>query len=146
MAEFAKSGNDPRARFYGAEAALQRGDAVEAKAALQALLADTPADAPWRKIVAARLAEIAPDQRQEGPKTLAGPTAQDIAAAQSMSPEERRAMIRGMVERLAARLEQNPGDKEGWARLAHAYEVLGDADKAREARARATVADAPSTR
>ena len=55
-------------------------------------------------------------------------------------------MIRGMVERLAARLEQNPGDKEGWARLARAYEVLGDADKAQGARARAAAADAPATR
>src|SRR5262249_4236097 len=128
MDEFAKSGNDPRARFYGAEAALQRGDAAEAKTALQALLADAPVDAPWRQIVAARLAEIAPDEPQSNSTTLAGPTAQDIAAAQAMSPEDRLAMIRGMVERLAARLEQNPDDKEGWARLAHAYEVLGDAD------------------
>ena len=39
-------------------------------------------------------------------------------------------MIRGMVERLAARLEQQPDDKEGWARLAHAYDVLGETDKA----------------
>ena len=146
MAEFAKSANDPRARFYGAEAALQRGDAAEAKTALQALLADAPADAPWRQIVAARLAEIAPDDPQASSKALAGPTPQDMAAAQSMSPEERQAMIRGMVERLAARLEQNPGDKEGWTRLAHAYEVLGDSDKAQAARARAAAVDAPATR
>jgi cytochrome c-type biogenesis protein CcmH len=146
MAEFAKSADDPRARFYGAEAALQHGDAAEAKTTLQALLADAPADAPWRKIVAARLAEIAPDEPQAGSKTLAGPTAQDMAAAQSMSPEERMAMIRGMVERLAARLEQNPGDKEGWMRLARAYEVLGETDKAQAAHARATAADATSTR
>jgi cytochrome c-type biogenesis protein CcmH len=146
MAEFAKSADDPRARFYGAEAALQRGDAAEAKTTLQALLADAPADAPWRKIVAARLAEIAPDETQAGPKTPAGPTAQDVAAAQSMSPDERRVMIRSMVERLAARLEQNPGDKEGWARLAHAYEVLGDTDKAQAARARGAAIDVPATR
>jgi cytochrome c-type biogenesis protein CcmH len=69
-----------------------------------------------------------------------------MAAAQSMSPDERRAMIRGMVERLAARLEQNPGDQEGWARLAHAYEVLGDTDKAQAARARAAAVDVPTTR
>src|SRR5262249_29178686 len=53
--EFAKSDNDPRARFYGAEAALQRGDSASAKNALQALLAEAPEDAPWRKIVKARL-------------------------------------------------------------------------------------------
>ena len=142
-AEFAKSGNDPRARFYSAEAALQRGDSVAAKTGLQALLADAPAGAPWRNVVAARLAEIAPGEPQESAKTPAGPTAQDIAAARSMSPEERQAMIRSMVERLAARLEQQPDDKEGWARLAHAYDVLGETDKAEAARARAAAVGAP---
>jgi len=145
-AEFGKSGNDPRARFYGAEGDLQRGDNGAAKTALQALLADAPVDAPWRKIVAARLAEIAPGEPQAGAKTPAGPTAKDIAAAQSMSPEERQAMIRGMVERLAARLDQNPEDKEGWARLAHAYDVLGETEKAQAARARAAAVGAPATR
>ncbi len=145
-AEFTKSGNDPRARFYGAEAALQRGDAAAAKTALLALLADAPADAPWRNVVAARLAEIAPGEARVSGKNPPGPTAQDVAAARSMSPEERQAMIRGMVERLAARLEQNPDDKEGWARLAHAYEVLGDTDKAQAARTRAAAAGAPAAR
>jgi cytochrome c-type biogenesis protein CcmH len=143
-AEFAKSGDDPRARFYGAEAALQRGDRDAAKAALGALLADAPADAPWRKLVADRLAELAPGEQPAGasgtvrsPLRSAGPTSQDIAAAQSMSPEQRQTMIRAMVDRLAARLEQNPDDKEGWARLARAYDVLGETEKAEAARARA---------
>jgi cytochrome c-type biogenesis protein CcmH len=145
-AEFAKSGDDPRARFYGAEAALQRGDAAAAKTALQALLADAPADAPWRKVVAARLAQIAPGVALSGAKAPSGPTAQDVTSAQSMSPEERQAMIRSMVERLAARLEQQPDDKEGWARLAHAYDVLGETAKAEAARGRAQAAGAPSAR
>jgi cytochrome c-type biogenesis protein CcmH len=145
-AEFGKSGNDPRARFYGAEAALQRGDAAAAKIALLALLTDAPADAPWRKVVAARLAQIAPGEPRAGGTTPPGPTARDVAAAQSMSPEERQAMIRGMVERLATRLEQNPDDKEGWARLARAYEVLGDNERAQAARARAAAAGAPTSR
>jgi cytochrome c-type biogenesis protein CcmH len=154
QAEFAKAGDDPRARFYGAEAALQRGDREGAKRALKALLAAAPAEAPWRQAVAERLAEIAPDkQPPSGPadgspspapagspsagSPSAGPSSRDVAAAQSMSPEERQAMIRGMVDRLAARLEQNPDDKEGWDRLAHAYDVLGESEKAASARARA---------
>jgi cytochrome c-type biogenesis protein CcmH len=143
QAEFAKSGNDPRARFYGAEAALQRGDQPAAVAALKALLADAPADAPWRQAVAERLTEITPAAEPAGAPPASGgppppaPTAKDVAAAQSMSPEERQAMIRGMVDRLAARLEQNPNDKEGWIRLAHAYDVLGETDRAEAARARA---------
>ncbi len=59
-AEFAKAGDDPRARFYGAEAALQRGDREAAKATLRALLADAPAEAPWRKAVQERLARDCP--------------------------------------------------------------------------------------
>jgi cytochrome c-type biogenesis protein CcmH len=44
-------------------------------------------------------------------------------------------MIRGMVERLAARLKQDGTDVEGWLRLVRAYTVLGDKDRAREAAA-----------
>jgi cytochrome c-type biogenesis protein CcmH len=46
-------------------------------------------------------------------------------------------MIRGMVERLAERLKQQPDDLAGWQRLARAYGVLGERDKATEALARA---------
>jgi cytochrome c-type biogenesis protein CcmH len=145
QAEFAKAGDDPRARFYGAEAALQRGDRETAKRDLKALLAAAPANAPWRPAVAERLAEITPDERGAAPAVSppspsavpAGPTARDVAAAKSMSPEERQAMVRGMVDRLAARLERNPNDKEGWDRLAHAYDVLGEPEKAAVARTRA---------
>jgi cytochrome c-type biogenesis protein CcmH len=141
-AEFGKSSNDPRARFYRAEAAVQRGDTAAAAAGFRALLADAPVDAPWRKVVAERLAQIAGDGRPNGaaPVNTPGPTAQDVAAAQAMSPEERQAMVRGMVDRLAARLEQNPNDREGWIRLARAYDVLGEKDKADAARARAASA------
>jgi cytochrome c-type biogenesis protein CcmH len=139
QAEFVKAGDDPRARFYDAEAALQRGDREGAKATLRALLATAPAEAQWRKVVQERLAEIDPSEQPPAAKG-SGPTPQDVAAAQSMSPEERQAMIRSMVDRLAARLEQNPNDKEGWSRLAHAYDVLGESEKAEAARARAAQA------
>lgn len=146
-AEFAKAGSDPRARFYAAEAALQRGDRDSAETGLRALLADAPADAPWRKVVEERLAELGPGEQPPNAKG-SGPTAQDVAAARSMPPQEREAMVRSMVDRLAARLEQNPNDQEGWRRLAHAYDVLGEPEKAETARARAArlgPAEAPSS-
>ncbi|HTV46059.1 MAG TPA: c-type cytochrome biogenesis protein CcmI [Stellaceae bacterium] len=149
-AEFAKAPDDPRSRYYAAEAAAQRGDAAGARQKLQALLASAPAAAPWRQAVAERLAELSPSapvsadatpgSTAPGP-TAPGPTAQDIAAARSLSPEQREAMIRGMVESLAQRLERNPGDKAGWARLAHAYDVLREPGKAAAARAREAAAD-----
>ena len=45
-----------------------------------------------------------------------------------MSDEDRDAMIRSMVQRLADRLADNPDDLAGWRQLAKAYEVLGDRD------------------
>ncbi len=138
--EFAKAPADPRSRYYRADAMLQAGDLAAARKQLQALLASAPADAPWRQTVADRLAELSqsgPPAAGAGPAVApAGPSAQDITAARSLSPEQRQAMIRGMVERLAQRLAQHPDDKAGWARLAHAYDVLGLPDKAQAARAR----------
>ena len=66
-----------------------------------------------------------------------GPTRKDVAAAQSMSAEDRQTMIAGMVARLAARLEEQPDDLEGWVRLGRSYTVLRHHDKARDAMARA---------
>jgi len=60
-----------------------------------------------------------------------------VAAAKEMNGTDRDAMIRGMVERLAARLKQNGGDVDGWLRLVRAYMVMGDRDKARGALAEA---------
>jgi cytochrome c-type biogenesis protein CcmH len=38
-----------------------------------------------------------------------------------------------MVERLAAKMKQNPKDKDGWIRLERAYRVLGETALANEA-------------
>ena len=46
------------------------------------------------------------------------------------------AFIRSMVERLADRLKDEPNDLKGWQRLARAYQVLGEKEKAEEALAR----------
>jgi cytochrome c-type biogenesis protein CcmH len=43
-----------------------------------------------------------------------------------------------MVERLAARLEDQPDDVDGWVRLGRSYMVLNQPDKAREAYLRAS--------
>ena len=54
-----------------------------------------------------------------------------------LSPEQRQQAIRGMVDGLAARLADTPGDRDGWLRLANARRVLGDLDKAADAYAKA---------
>jgi cytochrome c-type biogenesis protein CcmH len=70
---------------------------------------------------------------QPGP----GPSDPDIAAAAKLAPEQQTEMIRGMVARLAGRLEKDGSDSEGWLRLVRAYVVLGD-----QAKAQTAIADA----
>jgi cytochrome c-type biogenesis protein CcmH len=124
---------NPAAVFYKSVALEQAGARDEARALVAALVEDAPADAPWLPEFRTRLAALG----GEAPAAPVGPSAAEVEAAGEMSTEDRDAMIRGMVERLAARLEAEPDDVEGWRRLARSYEVLGEAEKAAEAQARA---------
>lgn len=69
-----------------------------------------------------------------------GPTASDVAAAQDMTPEDRLAMVQGMVAQLDAKLRENPKDAEGWRRLVRSYMVLGQEPLARDALSRGIAA------
>jgi cytochrome c-type biogenesis protein CcmH len=144
----ARDAAEPRARFYLGLAKAQGGDAKGALEDWRALAREAPPDAPYLEAVREQMAAVAqqaglpvPPEAQAsaappaaGPR---GPSAADMAAAQNMSPEDRQKMIRGMVDGLAARLKENPDDVEGWQRLARAYAVLGDTERAREAAAEA---------
>lgn len=61
-----------------------------------------------------------------------GPTAADIANSADMAPEDRDAMIRGMVAQLSDRLASEGGSAGDWARLITAYGVLGETARATE--------------
>ena len=126
---------DPAARYYLALSKAQAGELGDAFDMWRSLLLDAPADAPWREPVAQRVRELAARLGVDGaaaaprPKDggeRRGPTAEDVAAAADMPPEERVRMIRGMVEGLAARLEDQPDDAQGWRRLVRVYDVLGE--------------------
>lgn len=69
--------------------------------------------------------------------TIPPPAAGDMAAIQSMSPQEQKALIGQMVEGLARRLEKDGKDLEGWKRLARAYKVMGRDGDANSAMAKA---------
>jgi cytochrome c-type biogenesis protein CcmH len=131
---------NPPARFYLGLADAQAGKPREALAAWQKLIEEAPREAPYRTMIRRQMAETAQaagiDLPPE-PPSAGGPSADDVAAAASMTPEARQEMIRGMVAKLAARLEQTPNDAAGWLRLARAYGVLGETDKAVEAASRA---------
>jgi cytochrome c-type biogenesis protein CcmH len=144
QAALADKESAPRSRYYLALAQSQQGDI---KAALQGwvdLAGDSPADAEWLPLLRQRIAEAATTLGVDPAslKTSSGmPSPAAVAAtAQATadaSPEERRAMILAMVGNLAARLEQQPDDVEGWARLGRSYMVLKEPQKARDAYGRA---------
>lgn len=72
------------------------------------------------------------------PAATKGPTDADIAAAQSLSADEQAEMIQGMVAGLAAKLEENPENPDGWVMLIRSYSHLGEAEKAKAAFDKAT--------
>ncbi|MFE0757175.1 c-type cytochrome biogenesis protein CcmI [Inquilinus sp. NPDC058860] len=138
--------NDIRARYFLALGNAQAGDDRAALDLWQALVRDSPADAPWLPSVRQHLAETAqrlgldPKTATPEPQPAARPAPPangPAGAIASLPPDEQAKAIRGMVDGLAARLEQSPDDLEGWLRLARARGVLGEADAAADAYARA---------
>ena len=138
---------DARASFYVGVAERRAGRPRAALERWRALLDRLRPDAPWAVFVAAR-AEALEAELAAGPDTpageardaadgLRGPTREDVEAAAGLSAEDRAAMIRSMVDGLAERLETDSGNVAGWLRLARSRAVLGEADKAKAAWARA---------
>ncbi len=142
---------DARARYFHAVARDLDGDHRGAIEEWFALLAETPADAPWaqdvRDVIAsagkkngvpvdARLAAarqpaaaagFVTDGGAKAAAAIPGPSRSQIDAARSMPPGAQDAMIRGMVDRLAARLAKQPGDADGWIMLMRSRMQLGEA-------------------
>jgi cytochrome c-type biogenesis protein CcmH len=136
--------NDARAQFYLGLAAEQDGRGSDAAEIWRTLIARAPADAPWVDSVREALARVEPQSSSSSP----GPSKEEMLAAGEMPQADREQMVRGMVERLAARLAENGSDVDGWVRLMRAYVVLGERDKARNAAedARRAFKDMPDLR
>jgi len=116
---------DPKSvtgRFFLGLAADQDGRPVEAAAIWRGMIESAPPGAPWVDFV-----------KQELARVEHAPGKDDIAAASDMNPEQRMAMIRGMVAQLSERLHREGSDIEGWLRLVRSYMVLGERDNARAA-------------
>jgi len=116
----------PKSRFYLALALDQDGKRPEALDALRALMDEAPADAPWRPVVAQAIERLSGDK-------IAAPSTEGAAAINALPQGDQRAAIAGMVAQLAARLEQNGADFDGWLRLIRAYKVMGEDQKKDEA-------------
>jgi cytochrome c-type biogenesis protein CcmH len=133
----ALDGNDVQARYFLGLAAEQDGNRAQAAATWRGLLAAAPPGAPWIDFVQGALARVEGTNAAGGSDggASAGPSEEQIAASSQMSPEQRKRVIEGMVERLSERLHRDGSDAEGWLRLVRSYMVLGEADKARAAAA-----------
>ncbi len=127
-----------------------KGDKAAAEKALQdaiSIFKDDPATIEGLKSIATtaafqaqKLANGAP--APEAPAAVpSGSVAPDLntvdqdqkAAIQAMAPSDQQEMIKGMVAKLAARLEASPNDSEGWIRLMRAYMVMKDTPNAKAA-------------
>ncbi len=123
------------ARYYQGLSLAQAGDLDAAIPLWQKLRSEAPANAPWLEWLDTMLAE-AVAMRDGGPVAAPSgpnPTREQIEAADQMSPEERMAMIDGMVQRLADRLATEGGTIDDWGRLIASYAQLDRTDEARKA-------------
>src|SRR5204863_7985768 len=96
----ALNADEVKSNYFLGLAAEQDGRQADAAAIWRGMLAKAAADAPWRPLVQAAL------KRLEGPPAPALSDA-TVTAANGMAENDREAMIRGMVDRLATRLKQN---------------------------------------
>lgn len=91
--------------------------------------------APWTASIRERIgdvAELAGVNYAPPAVEGTGPSAGDVAAAAEMTPEERQAMIEGMVAQLSDRLATEGGDVEEWNRLIRSLAILERLDEAQK--------------
>ncbi|MBP1805568.1 c-type cytochrome biogenesis protein CcmI [Rubellimicrobium aerolatum] len=108
------------------------------------LMEAAPADDLHRSMAASEIERLAwlAGVDYEPPAAAPGPSEAEVAAAQEMTEEERREMIRGMVDGLRGRLTAEGGPAQDWARLVTSLSILGDEAGAREALAQGKAAHA----
>ncbi|MEO0865771.1 MAG: c-type cytochrome biogenesis protein CcmI, partial [Pseudomonadota bacterium] len=138
------------ARYYFALMMEQTGRPDTALRIWDQLLREGPADAPWIPAIEAQIDNTAMragvNYARPAIGTGRGPTQDQVAAAQDMTPAERMEMIEGMVAGLSDRLATDGGPVEDWVQLISALGVLGRMEDAALilANAREVFGDDPS--
>ena len=161
--------SDPRARFFLGLAKQQNGDPKAAIEDWVEMLRTAPAGTQWAGDLRERILQVANQTGVDAKPMLAeleqsapakkvqtaevqtaqsGPSDEDVKNAEEMKPEDRMAMIRGMVDGLAEKLKDDPNNPDGWIQLIRSRLVLNEPDKARAALGRAmeAFADKPDTK
>lgn len=146
---------EPRARFFSS---LYKAQAGQERVALEewiALANSAPADLPWQADLRQRIEKlgtklgIATAGRIKSSPAAAigsGPDSATLRAGAQLPLSDQQAMIDGMVEGLAKRLQADPGDVDGWVKLIRSRVVLKDMSKAKDDLlvARRSLANAPA--
>jgi len=118
----------PMGLMIAGVAAYQSGDFAGAVTRWEKLLSLLPPDSQDAQQIQANIADARSQAGVHAGTAMDGnmlpPVPADAAAA--MTPDT----VNQMVDRLAARLKDNPDDLAGWARLARAYKVQGRLDEA----------------
>jgi len=142
-AALARDSQNPTAQYYSGLLFLQINRPDMAFRFWAPLWESSAPTDPWVAPLRVQLPDVAwlaGQHRYELPPlaaALPGPDAAALEAAKDMTPEDRRAMIRDMVDGLMARLASEGGTAPEWARLIRALGVLGDTDRARAIHAEA---------
>lgn len=155
---------DARARYFLAAAKDIDGKHAEAIEDWFALLAETPADAPYAKdirdvirnvgkergievekrLASAKFAPPSAGFKTDGAQTatagIPGPSQEQMAAAAALPQGQQDLMVQQMVDGLADRLKREPGDTDGWIMLLRSRMQLGETGKAQIALRDATAA------
>ncbi len=80
-----------------------------------------------------RIADLGKATGRDVSSALSLPNLQQPAGTQPLGEAEKNAMVDGMIAKLAAKLVENPKDRDGWAMMIRSLKVRGDqpgADKA----------------
>jgi cytochrome c-type biogenesis protein CcmH len=119
-------------RYLVGEMFLQGGRFDQAFRFWRPIAEDGTPGAPWVASIRDRIETVAglAGESYVLPDAAQGPTAEDIAAADEMTPEDRQAMIEGMVAQLSDRLATEGGSVEDWNRLIRSLAVLERLDDA----------------
>jgi cytochrome c-type biogenesis protein CcmH len=133
----ARDAKDVRARYF---LAVEKDIGGNHKGAIDdwiALLKDAPPGAPWEADVRNLITQVSEANKISVagrlPAPRRGPTSDQLRDVAALPTEQQDAMIAGMVDGLAKKLEANPKDIEGWTMLIRSYAALGrksDTDKA----------------
>ncbi len=134
----AADANDIAAAYWLAIRELQLGRGDAALRQLIAIEQSLPPEAPQRQSIGVVIADVANRLGVDPEEARAAVvTVPDIDPSAIPEGEDQDAFILSMVEGLAAKLEENPDDIEGWRKLGRSWTVLGEYGRAEDAYGRA---------